>query len=132
MVTKVNVAYSLSERALVYVQAAEGFRPGGANQIVGLPEAITPYEADSLWSYEIGAKTSWFAERMTLNVAAFRIDWDNMQVTGTTPDGAFRFISNAGTAQIDGAELEVSSHRCRGWSCRSQPRTWTRDSRRTR
>ena len=109
VVTKVNVAYSLSERALVYAQAAEGFRPGGANQIVGLPVERTPYEADSLWSYEVGAKTSWFDERMTLNAAAFRIDWDNMQVTGTTPDGAFRFISNAGAAAIDGVELEVTA-----------------------
>jgi iron complex outermembrane receptor protein len=109
VVTKVNVAYSLSDSALVYVQATEGFRPGGANQVVGLAIEQTPYEADSLWNYEVGAKTSWLDDRMTLNVAAFRIDWDNMQVTGTTPpNGAFKFISNAGAAQIDGAELELA------------------------
>ena len=31
---------ALSERALVYAQANEGFRPGGANQVVGLPERV--------------------------------------------------------------------------------------------
>ncbi len=111
VVGKVNVAYSLSESALVYVQATEGFRPGGTNQVFGLATELAPYEPDSLWNYEIGAKTSWLADRMTVNVAAFRIDWDNMQVTGTVPGalgaGAVRFISNAGAAQIDGVELEL-------------------------
>ncbi len=52
-------------------------------------------------------KSTWLEERVTLNVAAFRIDWDNMQVTGTVPGGAVSFISNASTSQIDGAELEA-------------------------
>ncbi len=109
VVGKVNVAYTLSESALIYAQAAEGFRPGGTNQLANLPANLVPYESDSLMSYEIGAKTSWFDDRMTANLAAFRIDWDNMQVTGISPDGAFRFISNAGAAQIDGVELELAA-----------------------
>ncbi len=106
-VSKVGVSYRAAERVLIYAQANEGFRPGGANQVVGLAAELTPYEADSLWNYELGLKSNWFGDRVSLNLAAFRIDWDNMQVTGTTPDGAFRFISNAGEAQIDGVELEA-------------------------
>jgi outer membrane receptor protein involved in Fe transport len=106
-VSKINVAYRLGSDALIYAQANEGFRPGGANQVVGLPAALTPYEADSLWNYEIGARTRWLRDTVTLNLAAFRIDWDNMQVTGRTRDGAFNFISNAGAARIDGVELET-------------------------
>lgn len=106
-VSKINVAYRLGDDALLYAQASEGFRPGGANQVVGLPAALTPYAADSLWNYEIGAKTRWLHDTVTLNASAFRIDWDNMQVTGRTPDGAFNFISNAGAARIDGVEVEA-------------------------
>jgi iron complex outermembrane recepter protein len=106
-VSKVNIAYRIGDDALIYAQANEGFRPGGANQVIGLPAALTPYEADSLWNYEVGAKTRWLNDTITLNLAAFRIDWQNMQVTGRTPDGAFNFISNAGEAQIDGVELET-------------------------
>lgn len=106
-VSKLNVAYKLGDSALLYAQANEGFRPGGANQVIGLPAALTPYQADSLWNYEVGAKTGWLDNALTVNLAAFRIDWDNMQVTGRTRDGAFNFISNAGEARIEGAELEI-------------------------
>jgi len=108
-VSKLNVAYKLGAGASLYAQGNEGFRPGGANQVIGLPAALTPYEADSLWNYEVGAKTRWLDNAVTVNLAAFRIDWDNMQVNGRTPDGAFNFISNAGEARIEGAELEIST-----------------------
>ncbi|MGH8237499.1 MAG: TonB-dependent receptor, partial [Steroidobacteraceae bacterium] len=106
-VSKVGISYQASEGVLLYAQANEGFRPGGANQVIALPVALQPYEADSLWNYEVGVKSSWLEDRMTLNVAAFRIDWDNMQVTATTPNGAVSFISNASASQIDGLELET-------------------------
>lgn len=113
-VSKVNVAYEIGGGALLYAQANEGFRPGGANQVIGLPSALTPYEADSLWNYEVGARTRWFADALTVNLAAFRIDWDNMQVSGRTRDGAFNFISNAGEARIQGVELEMATMPLRG------------------
>ena len=106
-VSKVNVSYRLSESAMVYAQANEGFRPGGANQTLSLPVVLPPYESDSLWNYELGLKSSLFGDRMTLNLSAFRIDWDNMQVTSTTANGAVTFITNASSAQIDGVELET-------------------------
>ena len=106
-VSKVGVSFRFSDSAMIYAQANEGFRPGGANQVVGLPVVLPPYEADSLWNYEVGLKSTWFDDRMTLNLAAFRIDWENMQVTSTTPGGAVTFITNASEAQIDGVELEA-------------------------
>jgi outer membrane receptor protein involved in Fe transport len=108
-VSKFGVSYQLTDRALLYAQASEGFRPGGPNQDVGLVTNLAPYESDSLWSYELGLKTSWLDQRVVLNLAAFRIDWDNMQVTGKTPNTAVSFISNAGAAEIDGAELEMAA-----------------------
>lgn len=68
-VSKLNVSYKIASDALLYMQASEGFRSGGANQIIGLPTALTPYEADSLWNYEIGAKTGWFGDKLTANLA---------------------------------------------------------------
>ncbi|MDB5366232.1 MAG: ligand-gated channel protein [Rhodospirillales bacterium] len=107
-VSKFNVAYKLNPNMLVYVQAAEGFRPGGANQVLGLADNLTPYQSDSLWNYEAGLKTSWFDGRAIVNVDAYQIDWNNMQVTGITANGAYRFISNAGAARVRGIEFESS------------------------
>ncbi|HET9396192.1 MAG TPA: TonB-dependent receptor, partial [Nitrospiraceae bacterium] len=57
-VSKLNASYKISDGVMVYAQAAEGFRPGGANQVVGLPQPLTPYQSDDLINYEIGLKSA--------------------------------------------------------------------------
>ena len=109
-VSKVNVAYRFGERALMYAQANQGFRPGGVNQVPGLNQALAPYEADSTWNYELGLKSRWLDDRLQLDLAAFRIDWHDMQVTGVSrTNAAVRFIANAGAARIDGIELAATA-----------------------
>jgi len=107
-VTKFNLSYQFNQDVMFYAGAAQGFRPGGVNQVLGLATALTPYESDSLWSYEAGLKTASFDNRLIFNIDAYRIDWSNMQVTGTTPNGAFRFIANAGAARINGIEADAT------------------------
>ncbi|QSX33497.1 TonB-dependent receptor [Shewanella avicenniae] len=103
---KGNVSYSMTDDMMFYATAAQGFRPGGANNVIGLAEMLTGYESDSLWNYEVGMKSSWLDRDLQFNAATYLIDWDNMQVRGRTTDGAFSFLSNAGAAQIMGLELE--------------------------
>jgi outer membrane receptor protein involved in Fe transport len=50
---KFALSYQLSRSSLVYMTAAEGFRPGGLNVTPGLSETQKRYDADHLWSYEI-------------------------------------------------------------------------------
>lgn len=107
-VSKVDASYQVTDSALAYFQAAQGFRPGGVNQVLGLPAVLGPYRSDSLWSYEAGVKTAWMGGRMTLNIDGYHTDWNDMQVTGSTPSGPFQFISNAGAAVIDGGEAELA------------------------
>ncbi|MEI9985412.1 MAG: TonB-dependent receptor [Aliidongia sp.] len=107
-VLKFNLAWQAEPDLLLYFDASQGYRPGGVNQVFGLPAALTPYQSDSLWDYEIGEKSRWFSGLLTLDSDLFHIDWDNMQVTGTRPDGLFSFLSNAGAASINGLETEIS------------------------
>ncbi|MCD7096858.1 TonB-dependent receptor [Stenotrophomonas sp. MMGLT7] len=104
---KFTVDYSVSDSVMLYATAADGFRPGGANQVIGLDEALTAYRSDKLWNYEIGAKSAWLDRSLLVNVALYQIDWDDMQVSGRTLNGAFSFLSNAGAARMRGAELEA-------------------------
>lgn len=113
-VYKFNGSYKITDDIMVYAEAAEGFRPGGANQVLGLAEALTPYESDGLWNYELGIKTSWLDNRLTFNADVYQIDWDNIQVQGTTPNGAFSFISNAGAARVRGVEAELTARPVEG------------------
>ncbi|KSB88169.1 hypothetical protein AS593_14745 [Caulobacter vibrioides] len=108
-VYKFNASYKVTSDVMVYATAAEGFRPGGANNVPGLNSALVVYNPDSLWNYEAGVKTTWLGGRLTANAAAYRIDWKDRQTSAITADGLYSFITNAGAARIQGLELEVAA-----------------------
>ncbi|MCH8684538.1 TonB-dependent receptor [Pedomonas mirosovicensis] len=109
-VHKVNVSYEFSPNFMIYAQAAEGFRPGGVNQVIGLPAALAAYSSDSLWNYELGMKSR-VMPGVYFNLTGYRIDWDNLQVSARTSGtgSVFGLIANAGAARIEGIEAELSA-----------------------
>jgi iron complex outermembrane recepter protein len=123
---KVLVSWQATPDALVYATAAKGFRPGGVNgpfpvafcgadlAALNLSAAPETYESDSLWNYEIGAKTRWLDHRLTLNAAAYHIDWSDVQQEANLPCG-FSFLGNFGSAESNGAELELTAQVAEGW-----------------
>jgi len=106
LIRKIQFSYKPNDDMVLYALASEGYRLGGTNQqgVVAVPPG---YTSDSLWNYEIGAKTTWADGRVNLNVAAFLVDWDDLQVAGRDPTGAFGFIGNAGSAEARGVEVEL-------------------------
>ncbi len=104
--------YKFDESNMVYANAAKGYRLGGANSVLpsacGAPYADeeTPYKSDSLWSYELGTKNSWFDNRVNTRLAAYWIDWKNIQQS-ILLGCSFHVTENLGTARSRGAELEI-------------------------
>jgi outer membrane receptor protein involved in Fe transport len=109
-----------SENWLVYGSASSGFRLGGSNLAIpdtfcgpdlaslGLSASdVQDYDTDELWSYELGAKGILAGQRLTLNTSIFRIDWDDIQQSVALACG-YTFTANAGSARIDGIEVELS------------------------
>ena len=109
-VYKFNISYQVNDDVMVYTQAAQGFRPGGVNQVIGLSAGLAAYDSDSLWNYEIGVKSEPF-RRVYFNVAGYCIDWDDLQVSARTSGtgSVFGLIANAGAARIEGVEVELSA-----------------------
>lgn len=110
-VKKFNAELRVTRDVLFYANAAQGFRPGGANNIPNLPAQYLVYRPDSLWNYELGAKTSWFDRRATLNIAGYRTDWDEVQTSVSTLQqggGNFNFIYNLAGVRVEGIEAEAS------------------------
>jgi outer membrane receptor protein involved in Fe transport len=104
----------------IYASASKGFRAGGTQQ--PLPaicagdlanlgvkqEDIRQYRSDTLWSYEIGAKSLLANGRLSASGAAFQIDWSNIQQTAWLPTCTVSFLANAGKARIRGGEAEIA------------------------
>lgn len=108
---KANASYQLDRDLLVYAQVATGFRPGGVNQAIGLATAL-PYLPDSLTTYELGLKQSFFRDRLVFDFSAYRTDWKDMQVSLNS--GTFAYLGNAGAARVQGLEAEVLLNPVRG------------------
>jgi iron complex outermembrane recepter protein len=109
------LSYHPATDATLYATASRGYRPGGPN--VGLPSnigctlgnAYSPlYQPDSVWNYELGAKTVFWDRKFTVNIAAYRIDWNNVQQSVADPGCGSLFIANVGTARSKGVEAEVN------------------------
>lgn len=108
-IMKFNTSYNITDDHMVYATVSEGFRRGGLNlnafgAIFSVPET---FGSDTLWNYEIGAKTSWFDDRLTINATAYTIRWSDLQLETVSEVGGIEFFTNAGKAQVDGFELEV-------------------------
>lgn len=113
---KVALSYQITPRTLVYASAAEGFRAGAAQPYLpfcALPSLpvtdITHLKSDTLWSYEVGAKTDLPDTGLLVSAAAFHIDWRNLQQQVALPCEAI-FDINGGRAEINGGELSLDGH----------------------
>jgi outer membrane receptor protein involved in Fe transport len=118
---KVLVEYQVTEGQKLYATAAQGFRIGGVNSFsntlcaadlaaAGLtPSSALTYKSDTLWSYELGAKTTWLDRRVTADGALFYIDWSNIQQLVPLPTCGFFVYVNAGKAYSKGAEFELDA-----------------------
>ena len=104
VIWKLNLAYQLTEEALVYATYSEGFRPGGINRRGTIP----PYDPDFLYNYELGWKTSWFEDRLRFNGAVFHQEWKDFQYSILGPNGLTEVTNAPGDADIDGIEMDVN------------------------
>jgi iron complex outermembrane receptor protein len=105
---QVAVAYRAVPAATIYGTVSKGFKAGGFNP--ASPRGAEPYGQEHSWNYEGGVKSSAAGGRLTASVAAFRIDWRDLQVNVPNPlVPAQFFIANAAGATSSGVELELSA-----------------------
>ena len=102
---KASITWNATTDIMVYALADKGFRFGGPN--VNPPSTSNPfppsYAPDSLWNYELGARTNWFDRRLQLDATPFYIDWSNIQVRLGTASG-LAYATNLGKATSYGLE----------------------------
>jgi iron complex outermembrane receptor protein len=111
-----SLAYRWSDNGMAYVSYAEGFKGGGWNShwnAVLTPAqqaAIHPFKPEYAETIEVGFKLDLADDTFRLNAALFTSDYTDMQITyrGPAPTGVAPFLTNAGKAGIDGAELEAT------------------------
>ena len=103
-------SYEVSEDVLVYASAAKGTKSGGFNQRAILASELR-FNPENNWTYEIGLKNTLFDRRLRLNVAAFYVDWTDLQaqVPSANPLNIGAVTQNFGSVEVFGGEIEASA-----------------------
>jgi iron complex outermembrane recepter protein len=106
-----DVTYSVAPRwhiskdTMIYARVATGYRPGGPNALppTGAPATVpATYQADSTTNYELGTRSTLLDNRLSVDVAAFLIDWKKIQLLEDIDN--FGVNVNGGTARSKGVE----------------------------
>ena len=117
---RISVNYAVAPATNVYAQMARGFRVGGVNINTPVSALFDPgldedeqletqtFSTDTLWNYEIGFKSRLLDNRLSVNAAAFYVDWTDIQTDQILPTG-FLFVTNAGNARNIGIELQIAA-----------------------
>lgn len=105
---KLGVNWEVNPHLFTYASWTRGTRSGGFNSRDPRTAEIkpTPYGAEWVDSYEVGAKLSSTDNRFRLNATAFVADYDDLQLVTFIPEVAITATLNAGAARISGIELE--------------------------
>jgi outer membrane receptor protein involved in Fe transport len=113
----VAVKYAVNDRLNVYTRIASGFRPGGSNiPFLGQTVQNPNYQSDSTVNYEVGFKGGLLDDRISLDVAAFYVDWSRVQIQTAinSASGLLIYTGNAGSATSKGLEWNTAWRPLRG------------------
>ena len=109
LIPSAGVNFKVTPDILLYAKFSRGYQAPGFNMTPGVTAIATnEFGAETLDSYEIGAKTQFLDRRVTLNLSAFHYDYRDIQVRSTTGPGLV-VVSNAASAKIDGVEATLSA-----------------------
>lgn len=73
---KASVDFQATEDTFLYAQAASGFVSAGFNPRIFTVGQLAPIPEEEVITYEVGAKTEFFDNRLRANMAAFYSDYD--------------------------------------------------------
>ncbi|WP_404333643.1 TonB-dependent receptor [Sphingomonas sp. MMS12-HWE2-04] len=99
-----NLTYKPSDGLLFYAVASSGFRPGGINR----RGDVAPYDADKLYNYELGWKTTLAGGKLRFNGAIYQQQWKAFQFSFLGPN-SFTIIQNGPDARIRGIEMDANA-----------------------
>ena len=115
---RVLASFEMSDTMTFNAQASQGFRSGGINDPLNEPlcqgndidifGAFQSYRDEKMWNYEAGVKSKW-ANGVTMNVAAFYADIEDLQVTLDAGSCSSRISFNVAEAHTAGIEFELDA-----------------------
>ncbi len=101
------LSWNVTPDAMLYASVAKGYLAGGYNKMTtGTDIEDAKFDEETSINYELGAKTTWLDNRLSLNACLFYVDIEDMHVFSQPMPGVM-IASNAAKAHSQGIELEA-------------------------
>jgi len=95
---------------MTYITVSQGFKAGGFEP---KGNELEPFSEENVTNIELGLKADAFGQRVRFNTAVYRMDYKDIQVrvaqSGENLGDILLYISNAGSATIQGVEMELTA-----------------------
>lgn len=110
-----SLSYSISPRFhltpdwMVYARVANGYRPGGPNEVPSsASEVPKTYAPDKTVNFELGTKGEFLDKRLLVDFSVYHIKWSNIQLQAVDQASAYSYYVNSGGAKSDGFEAALT------------------------
>lgn len=119
---RLGAQYRFNDSIMAYGQFSTGFKGGGINPRPFFPAQALPHNPETLNAYEIGFKSDFLDRKVRLNVSGFINKYNDILVSVSScpltgaPAAPCALPLNAGTADVKGAEAELTLHPVQGLS----------------
>ncbi|MBB5732858.1 iron complex outermembrane receptor protein [Altererythrobacter atlanticus] len=100
---KIALNWTVNDDNLIYVFAARGYKPGGANN------ATSEFGPETVWDYEIGWKANLFDRHLRTQLGAFYMDYKDFQFDALDPVTGQTGVVNISNATIKGFEVQAQA-----------------------
>ncbi len=122
---RVGARYEISDDMMVFATYSKGYRSGGfLGRVAGAESAREPYDPETVDNYELGIKSEWMDNRLRVNANLFYMEYDDKQeelqlAEPNEATGQKTIVTNASSATIYGAELDVQAYITDNFSLRA-------------
>lgn len=106
----ITLQYTPSNDLMFYASYREGFKSGGFQTLAPASALIasTPFLPEYVKSYEAGMKGTFLDNSLRTNIALFRADVQNQQISRALPTNSIQ-IDNAGSTRAQGVDLMIEA-----------------------
>jgi iron complex outermembrane receptor protein len=121
---RADIDYHWTDDLMTYGQVSTGFKGGGVNPRPFYQFQAVHFNPETVTTYEVGVKSSWFDRRLRANVDGYFAQYKDIQLAllncdflnppGTPPGQPCALPFNAGNAHMKGLELELQARPING------------------
>jgi iron complex outermembrane receptor protein len=114
---RIGLDYQWTPELMTYLSVAKGAKSGGFNGRAGSVAEFNRFDAENVWTYEVGVRSDWLDKRLRVNATAFYSVYSDFQIllnssvtdASTGAPVPFSFVGNMPEATIKGGELSVTA-----------------------